>query len=179
MYRYGWRISVDRILFVMYDFTEIETNCKARISQKEENEQMGFLSGGLELIGGLAMFLFGMSLMGEGLERRAGQKLKQILERMTAGRLRGLLLGIGVTAAIQSSSAVTVMVVGFVNSGIMSLHQSIGVIMGANIGTTVTAWLLSLTGVEGNTPILQLLKPTSFVPILALLGVWFCWALLS
>ena len=173
MYRYGWRISVDRILFVMYDFTEIETNCKARISQKEENEQMGFLSGGLELIGGLAMFLFGMSLMGEGLERRAGQKLKQILERMTAGRLRGLLLGIGVTAAIQSSSAVTVMVVGFVNSGIMSLHQSIGVIMGANIGTTVTAWLLSLTGVEGNTPILQLLKPTSFVPILALLGVWF------
>ena len=134
---------------------------------------MDFFKGGLDLIGGLAMFLFGMSLMGEGLERRAGANLKRILEKMTAGRFRGFLLGVGITAAIQSSSAVTVMVVGFVNSGIMSLHQSIGVIMGANVGTTVTAWLLGLIGVEGKTPILQLLKPVSFTPVLALIGVWF------
>lgn len=126
----------------------------------------------LDLVGGLALFLFGMSIMGEGLERRAGPKLKGILERMTSKKLRGLLLGLGVTAAIQSSSAVTVMVIGFVNSGIMTLRQSIGVIMGANIGTTVTAWLLSLTGIEGSTFLLKLLKPTTFTPILAIVGVW-------
>lgn len=134
---------------------------------------MNFLQGMLDLIAGLAMFLFGMSLMGEGLECRAGSKLKQILERMTAGRFRGLLLGIGVTAAIQSSSAVTVMVIGFVNSGMMTLRQSIGVIMGANVGTTITSWLLGLTGLEGDTPLLYLLKPTTFAPILALFGIWF------
>lgn len=125
----------------------------------------------LDLLGGLAMFLFGMEIMGEGLRQRAGSKLKGTLEKMTSGRFRGLLLGIGVTAAIQSSSAVTVMLVGFVNSGLMTLHQSIGVIMGANIGTTVTSWLLSLTGIEGDTFFLRLLKPTSFTVILAVIGV--------
>ena len=133
---------------------------------------MGFIWNLLDLIGGLAMFLFGMSIMGEGLERRAGSKLKETLARVTSGRLRAMLLGIGVTAAIQSSSAVTVMLIGFVNSGLMTLHQSIGVIMGANIGTTITSWLLSLTGIEGDSFLLRLLKPTSFTAILALIGVW-------
>ena len=133
---------------------------------------MDWLQIVLDLIGGLALFLFGMHLMGEGLERRAGDKMKSILERMTSGRLRGLLLGIGVTAAIQSSSAVTVMVVGFVNSGLLTLHQSIAVIMGANIGTTVTSWLLGLTGIRGSAFFLRLLKPATFTPILALIGIW-------
>lgn len=119
------------------------------------------------------MFLFGMSVMGSGLEKRAGGKLKTILERLTASPIRGLMLGIGVTAIIQSSSATTVMVVGFVNSGIMQLSQAIGVIMGANIGTTVTAWILSLTGIEGNSFFVQLLKPSSFTPVLAMIGVCF------
>ena len=127
----------------------------------------------LSLLGGLAMFLFGMNVMGEGLERRAGEGLKAMLGKMTNGRFRGFLLGAAVTAAIQSSSALTVMVVGFVNSGIMTLRQSIGVIMGANIGTTLTSWLLSLTGIEGGSFLVQLFKPTSFVPILAVFGVWF------
>ena len=127
----------------------------------------------LSLIGGLSLFLFGMRLMSEGLERRAGDRMREILARMTSGRVRGLLLGIAVTAAIQSSSAVTVMVVGFVNSGLLTLHQSIAVIMGANIGTTVTAWILSLTGIEGDSFFLTLLKPSSFAPILALFGVCF------
>lgn len=126
----------------------------------------------LALLGGLAMFLFGMSVMGEGLERRAGERLKGMLGRMTAGRLRGLLLGVAVTAAIQSSSAVTVMVIGFVNSGVMTLRQSIGVIMGANVGTTVTSWLLSLTGIESSNPLIRLLKPSTFVALLGILGVW-------
>ena len=126
----------------------------------------------LDLLGGLALFLFGMHVMGEGLEQRAGARLKETLGRMTKGRLRGLLLGIAVTAAIQSSSAVTVMVIGFVNSGVMTLHQSIGVIMGANVGTTVTSWLLSLTGIDGGLPLLTLLKPATFTPVLAAIGVW-------
>lgn len=125
----------------------------------------------LSLAGGLALFLFGMNLMGEALEKSAGNKLKGILETLTSSRLRGLLLGIGVTAVIQSSSATTVMVVGFVNSGIMALKQAISVIMGANIGTTVTAWILSLTGISGDNFILTMLKPTSFTPILAVIGV--------
>lgn len=129
------------------------------------------LFGFLELIGGLALFLFGMSLMGMGLEKSAGSKLKYFLERLTSKKLNGLLLGIGVTAVIQSSSATTVMVVGFVNSGIMSLKQAIHVIMGANIGTTVTSWILSLTGIEGSNLFIQLLKPSSFTPILALIGI--------
>ena len=102
----------------------------------------------LTLAGGLSLFLFGMSIMGQALERRAGDQLRSILGRFTSGRVSGLLTGLGVTAVIQSSSAATVMVVGFVNSGLMSLRQAINVIMGANIGTTVTAWILSLTGID-------------------------------
>jgi len=127
----------------------------------------------LELLGGLAIFLFGMQVMGDGLEKRGGGKLKSILESMTSNRLKGVLLGLGVTAIIQSSSATTVMVVGFVNSGIMKLGQAISVIMGANIGTTVTAWLLSLSGIEGDNIILRLLKPSSFSPVLAVIGIIF------
>ena len=104
----------------------------------------------LTLIGGLALFLFGMNVMGDSLVKVSGGKLDRILERLTSNRLKGVLLGLGVTAVIQSSSATTVMVVGFVNSGIMKLTQAVGVIMGANIGTTVTSWLLSLTGIEGS-----------------------------
>ncbi len=125
----------------------------------------------LYLIGGLALFLFGMDIMGRSLEEAAGPRLKNILESMTGTPIKGLLLGLGVTSVIQSSSATTVMVVGFVNSGIMELRQAIGVIMGANIGTTVTAWLISMTGIEGESMILQLLKPTSFTPVLALIGI--------
>lgn len=125
----------------------------------------------LALIGGLALFLFGMNLMGTGLEKSAGNKLKRILETLTSKKINGLLMGMGVTAIIQSSSATTVMVVGFVNSGIMSLKQAIHVIMGANVGTTVTAWILSLTGIQGDNFFIQLLKPTSFTPVLALIGV--------
>ena len=121
----------------------------------------------LDLIGGLALFLFGMHIMGDALEKAAGSRLKNILAGMTGSPLRALLLGLGVTAVIQSSSATTVMVVGFVNSGLMELRQAIGVIMGANIGTTVTAWLLSLSGIQGDSLVLKLLKPSSFTPVLA------------
>lgn len=124
----------------------------------------------LTLIGGLCLFLFGMSVMGDALERRAGSSLKKLLGRLTQNKIAGFLTGLGVTAVIQSSSATTVMVVGFVNSGIMSLRQSIGVIMGANIGTTVTAWILSLGGISSDNMFVQLLKPTSFTPVLALIG---------
>ncbi len=127
----------------------------------------------LSLIGGLALFLFGMNLMGQALEKRAGSKLKNILSSMTSSKLKGFLLGLGVTAVIQSSSATTVMVVGFVNSGLMTLTQSVGIIMGSNIGTTVTAWILSLTGIEGSNFFVQMLKPSSFTPILALVGIIF------
>ncbi len=125
----------------------------------------------LSLAGGLALFLFGMNLMGEALEKSAGSKLKSILEKLTASKFKGLILGMGVTAVIQSSSATTVMVVGFVNSGIMSLKQAISVIMGANIGTTITAWILSLTGISGDSFLVTMLKPSSFTPILAVIGV--------
>ncbi len=126
----------------------------------------------ITLIGGLALFLFGMNVMGDGLEKGAGNRLKSILENLTSSRLKGLLLGLGVTAIIQSSSATTVMVVGFINSGIMKLSQSVGIIMGANIGTTVTAWLLSTTDIQsGGNIILDLLKPSTFAPILALIGI--------
>ena len=124
----------------------------------------------LTLIGGLCLFLFGMSVMGDALERAAGDGLKKILARLTQNKMTGFLTGLGVTAVIQSSSATTVMVVGFVNSGIMSLKQSIAVIMGANIGTTVTAWILSLGGISSDNLFIQLLKPTSFTPVLALIG---------
>ena len=124
----------------------------------------------LEMILGLCLFLFGMNLMGEALERRAGTALRSLLGKLTTNKLAGFLTGLGVTAVIQSSSATTVMVVGFVNSGLMTLRQAINVILGANVGTTVTAWILSLSGIEGS-GILQLFKPTTFTPILALVGL--------
>lgn len=127
----------------------------------------------LTLIGGLCLFLFGMSVMGDSLERRAGGSLKKILAKLTKNKFTGFLTGLGVTSVIQSSSATTVMVVGFVNSGVMTLRQSISVIMGANIGTTVTAWILSLSGISSDNIVMQLLKPTSFTPILALVGTIF------
>ena len=125
----------------------------------------------LSMIGGLALFLYGMEVLGDGLKKASGGKLEHILEKLTSNKLMAVLLGAGVTAVIQSSSATTVMVVGFVNSGIMKLSQAVGVILGANVGTTVTAWILSLTDVSGSGFFLQLLKPTSFSPILAIIGV--------
>ena len=125
----------------------------------------------LEMIGGLCLFLFGMNIMGQALERRAGSRLRTTLSKMTGKTMTGFLTGLVVTAIIQSSSATTVMVVGFVNSGLMTLKQAIGVIMGANIGTTVTAWMLSLGGISGDAVWVQLLKPTSFTPVLALIGI--------
>ena len=125
----------------------------------------------LEMIGGLCLFLFGMNLMGEALERAAGNSLRSLLGKLTTNRMLGFLTGMAVTAVIQSSSATTVMVVGFVNSGLLALGQAINVIMGANVGTTVTSWLLSLGGIEGDNLIIQLLKPTSFTPVLALIGI--------
>ena len=125
----------------------------------------------LNLIGGLSLFLFGMSLMGQALERRAGNRLKVLLGKLTTNRITGLTTGLGVTAVIQSSSATTVMVVGFVNSGLMTLRQAINVIMGANVGTTVTAWILSLSGISSDNVFVKLLKPSSFTPILALIGI--------
>ena len=127
----------------------------------------------LALIGGLCLFLFGMNVMGQSLERRAGSSLRTLLGKLTTNRMTGFLTGLGVTAVIQSSSATTVMVVGFVNSGLMNLTQAINVIMGANVGTTVTAWILSLSGIESSNMFVQLLKPTSFTPILALIGIIF------
>ena len=127
----------------------------------------------LTLIGGLSLFLFGMNVMGQALERRAGGQLRSLLERLTASKLGGLLTGMGVTAVIQSSSATTVMVVGFVNSGLMTLKQAINVIMGANIGTTITAWILSLAGIDSGNVFVALLKPSSFTPVLAFIGIIF------
>lgn len=129
--------------------------------------------GLLTMIGGLALFLYGMNTMGDGLAKMAGSRLEQILEKLTSTPIRAVLLGAGVTAVIQSSSATTVMVVGFVNSGIMKLSQAVGIIMGANVGTTITSWILSLAGVEGDSFFIQLLKPSSFSPVLALIGVIF------
>ena len=127
----------------------------------------------LGLVGGLCLFLFGMNVMGESLERRAGSSLRNLLGKLTTNKFTGFLTGLLVTAVIQSSSATTVMVVGFVNSGLMNLSQAINVIMGANVGTTVTAWVLSLSGIESGNIFVQLLKPTSFTPILALIGIIF------
>ena len=127
----------------------------------------------LSLIGGLCLFLFGMNVMGQALERRAGGTLRTLLGKLTTGKAKGFLTGLGFTGIIQSSYATTVMVVGFVNSGLMNLKQAINVIMGANVGTTVTAWLLSLSGIESGNLIVQLFKPTSFTPVLALIGIIF------
>ena len=125
----------------------------------------------ITLCGGLAFFLFGMSTMSSGLEKLAGGRLEQLLKRMTSNRFKSLLLGAGITIAIQSSSAMTVMLVGLVNSGIMQLGQTVGIIMGSNVGTTLTAWILSLSGIEGDTVWLKLLKPEVFSPVVALAGV--------
>ena len=123
------------------------------------------------LLGGLALFLFGMDIMGKALEKQAGGQLQKILSKLTDNPLKGFFLGLCVTAVIQSSSATTVMVVGFVNSGIMELHQAIGVIMGSNVGTTVTSWILSLSGLQGDSFLINMLKPTSFSPVLAFIGI--------
>ena len=125
----------------------------------------------ISLLGGLALFLFGMDVMGKALERQAGGKLQTILAKMSSNVFKGFLLGLGVTAVIQSSSATTVMVVGFVNSGIMTLRQAVGVIMGSNIGTTVTAWVLSLSGLEGDSFIIKLFKPSTLAPLIAIVGI--------
>ena len=125
----------------------------------------------LNFIGGLSLFLFGMHVMGDALEKRAGKKLKELLEKMTTSKLSGFLTGCSVTAVIQSSSATTVMVVGFVNSGLMTLRQAINVIMGSNVGTTVTGWILSLSGISGDNPVIRMLRPDSFVPVVAAAGI--------
>lgn len=127
--------------------------------------------GILTMVGGLALFLYGMNTMGDGLVMLSGGKLEQVLERLTKKRIMALLLGALVTAVIQSSSATTVMVVGFVNSGIMKLTQAVGIIMGANIGTTITSWILSLTGISSGNVFIKLLKPSSFSPVLAAIGI--------
>lgn len=127
----------------------------------------------LTMLGGLALFLYGMETMGSGLAQASGGKLERILEKLTSNPMKAVLLGAGVTAVIQSSSATTVMVVGFVNSGIMKLSQAVGIIMGANIGTTITSWILSLSGIESSNFFVRLLKPSSFSPVLALVGVFF------
>ncbi|MGN1113020.1 MAG: Na/Pi cotransporter family protein [Acutalibacteraceae bacterium] len=126
----------------------------------------------LSFIGGLALFLYGMNVMGDGLEKTSDGRLEKTLEKMSNTTVKGLLLGAGVTAVIQSSSATTVMVVGFVNSGIMKLYQAIGIIMGANIGTTITGWILSLTGIEGDSLVMQLIQPKNFSPVVAIIGIF-------
>ena len=123
------------------------------------------------LCGGLAFFLYGMTVMSKSLEKMAGGKLERMLKRMTSSPFKSLLLGAGITIAIQSSSAMTVMLVGLVNSGVMELRQTIGIIMGSNIGTTLTAWILSLTGIESENVFVNLLKPENFSPLIALAGI--------
>ena len=127
----------------------------------------------LSLIGGLALFLYGMNFMGDGLAKTAGGKIEKRLEKLTSTPIKGVILGAAVTGVIQSSSATTVMVVGFVNSGIMKLTQAVGIIMGANIGTTVTSWILSLSGIQSDNFWIKMLKPSSFSPILAVIGIVF------
>ena len=138
--------------------------------EKKRGKVMDFFDV-LTMVGGLALFLYGMNLLGDGLAKASGGRLESILEKLTSNPLKAVLVGTGVTAVIQSSSATTVMVVGFVNSGIMKLQQAVGIIMGANIGTTATSWILSLSGIESSSFFMKLLKPTSFSPILAIIGV--------
>ena len=132
---------------------------------------MSYLFNIISLLGGLALFLFGMDVMGKALERSAGGKLQTVLAKMSSNVPKGFLLGVAATAVVQSSSAITVMVVGFVNSGIMSLHQAVGVIMGSNVGTTVTAWILSLSGLEGDSFLVQIFKPATLAPMLGIVGM--------
>lgn len=144
---------------------------KGLIWIKRDKENRMNIFDVLSMIGGLALFLYGMHIMGDALAKMSGGKLERVLEKLTSKRIMAVLLGAGVTAVIQSSSATTVMVVGFVNSGIMKLKQAVGIIMGANIGTTATSWLLSLTGISGGNIVLELMKPSSFTPILAVVGI--------
>ena len=125
----------------------------------------------ITLAGGIAFFLYGMTLMNSGMEKLAGNRMEQVLEKMTNSRLKSAALGAGLTALIQSSTATTVMTVGFVSAGVLQLSQAIGVIMGANIGTTITPWILTLSGLEGDNVFVRLLRPESFAPIVALIGV--------
>ncbi len=153
------------------DFTWLMYSDTERLSDESEQGDLMDIFDFLNMTGGLALFLYGMSIMGNSLSKMAGGRLEKVLEKLTKKRILAVLLGAGVTAVIQSSSATTVMVVGFVNSGIMKLSQAVGIIMGANIGTTITSWMLSLTGIEGNTIWLKLLKPSSFSPVLAGIGI--------
>lgn len=157
---------MSNVLFWQYDFAIIDFICA------DEKENIMDIFSVFTMVGGLALFLYGMNVMGDGLAKVSGGKLESILEKFTSRPLFAVLLGAGVTAVIQSSSATTVMVVGFVNSGIMKLNQAVGIIMGANIGTTITSWILSLTGIESGNFWIRMLKPSSFSPILAIIGVF-------
>ena len=155
--------------FRLYTHKQENIPSNKRVKQSEELQMTVF--NVFSLLGGLALFLFGMDIMGKALEKQAGGQLQKILSKLTDSPLKGFFLGLCVTAVIQSSSATTVMVVGFVNSGIMELHQAIGVIMGSNVGTTVTSWILSLSGLQGDSFLIKMLKPTSFSPVLAFIGI--------
>ena len=155
--------------FRLYTHKQENIPSNKRVKQSEELQMTVF--NVFSLLGGLALFLFGMDIMGKALEKQAGGQLQKILSKLTDNPLKGFFLGLCVTAVIQSSSATTVMVVGFVNSGIMELHQAIGIIMGSNVGTTVTSWILSLSGLQGDGFWITMLKPTSFSPILAFIGI--------
>ena len=155
--------------FRLYTHKQENIPLNKRVKQSEELQMTVF--NVFSLLGGLALFLFGMDIMGKALEKQAGGQLQKILSKLTDNPLKGFFLGLCVTAVIQSSSATTVMVVGFVNSGIMELHQAIGVIMGSNVGTTVTSWILSLSGLQGDSFLINMLKPTSFSPVLAFIGI--------
>ena len=155
--------------FKLYTHKQENIPSNKRVKQSEELQMTVF--NVFSLLGGLALFLFGMDIMGKALEKQAGGQLQKILSKLTDNSLKGFFLGLCVTAVIQSSSATTVMVVGFVNSGIMELHQAIGVIMGSNVGTTVTSWILSLSGLQGDSFLINMLKPTSFSPVLAFIGI--------
>lgn len=155
--------------FKLYTHKQENIPSNKRVKQSEELQMTVF--NVFSLLGGLALFLFGMDIMGKALEKQAGGQLQKVLSKLTDNPLKGFFLGLCVTAVIQSSSATTVMVVGFVNSGIMELHQAIGVIMGSNVGTTVTSWILSLSGLQGDSFLINMLKPTSFSPVLAFIGI--------
>ena len=162
--------EISQLLYIgnLSDFTDMFYHR----AQNKENEVIAMdIFGILTMVGGLALFLYGMNTMGDGLVMLSGGKLEQVLEKLTKKRIMALLLGASVTAVIQSSSATTVMVVGFVNSGIMKLTQAVGIIMGANIGTTITSWILSLTGISSGNVFIKLLKPSSFSPVLAAIGI--------
>ena len=162
-------LRISDFTFRLYTHKQENIPSNKRVKQSEELQMTVF--NVFSLLGGLALFLFGMDIMGKALEKQAGGQLQKILSKLTDNPLKGFFLGLCVTAVIQSSSATTVMVVGFVNSGIMELHQAIGVIMGSNVGTTVTSWILSLSGLQGDSFLIKMLKPTSFSPVLAFIGI--------